>query len=71
MLIHILHVMYNYILYAVMGIDNLFPGLAIPIPILYLFSYAILFPILNLNSLPFPFPILSVLPDPDIIYIFN
>ena len=57
-----------------MGFDPFFPGSAILIPILYLFSYAILFPIPILNSLPDPFPILilSFLPDPDIIlYLIN
>ena len=61
------------------GHRSFFPGSAIPIPILYLFSYAILFPIPILNSLSdhFPIPILSFLPDTDpdpdhdIIYIFN
>ena len=64
-----------------MGSDPVFPGSAIPIPIIYLFYYAIIFPIPILNSLsdpfpiPIPIPILSVLDDPDpyhdIIYIFN
>ena len=59
------------------GHRSFFPRSAIPIPIIYLLSYAILFPIPILNSLPdsfpIPIPILSFLPDPDpdIIYILN
>ena len=62
-------------IYTEMGNDPFFPGSVIPIRILYLFSYAILFPIPLLNSLPDPIQITirSVLTDPDhdIIYIFN
>ena len=52
-----------------MGTETFFSGSAIPIPILYLFSYAILFPIPILHSLPdhlpIPNPILSFLHDPE------
>ena len=65
------------------GHRSFFPGSPIPTPIIYLFSYAILFLIQIISSLhdPFPIPILSLLPDPypdpdsnpdyNIIYIFN
>ena len=76
-----IYLVYTILYYTILsdGHRSFFPGSAIPIPIpiLYLFSYAILFPIPILNSLPdpFPIPILSFLPkhdpDHDIIYIFN
>ena len=68
---------YIYIYIYSDGHRSFFPGSPIPIPILYLLSYAIIFPIPILTSLPDPFPIpipiLRLLPDPDnnIIYIFN
>ena len=57
------------------GHRSFFPGSAIPIPILYLFSYSILFLILSFlpdhYPDPDPYPEPDHDPDPDIIYIFN